>query len=78
MILSSQEPTEVQLSKLKSKLYRKNLKCIVVISFPKILCMHFLTVQLNRTLIKKNQKHEGYAKVHKISGNLTVQSLFSH
>ena len=48
VILSSQEPTEVQLSKLKSKLYRKNLKCILVIVLnPKNLCMHFLTAQLN-------------------------------
>ena len=31
-ILSSQEPTEVQLSKLKLKLYWKNQKCILVIA----------------------------------------------
>ena len=54
MILSSKEPTEVQLSKLKLKLYRKNQKYILIIALnPKILYMHFLTAQLNRTLIKK-------------------------
>ena len=54
VILSSQEPTEVQLSKLKLKLYRKNQKRILVIALnPKILYMHFLTAQLNRTLIEK-------------------------
>ena len=75
MILSSQEPTAVQLSKLKLKLYRKNLKCILVIALnPKILYMRFLTAQLNRTLMKKNHKEEGYAKMHKISGNLIFQS----
>ena len=52
--LSSQEPTEVQLSKLKLKLYRKNQKNILVIALnPKILYMHFLTAQLNKSLIKK-------------------------
>ena len=51
MILSSQEPTELQISKLKFKLYRKNQRCILVIALnPKILYMHFLTVQLNRTI----------------------------
>ena len=75
MILSSQEPTEVQISKLKLKLRRKNQKCILAIALnPKILYMRFLTAQLNRTLMKKNHKHEGYAKMHKISGNLTFQS----
>ena len=54
MILSSQEPTEVQISKLKLKLYRKNQKCIFAIALnPKILYMRFLTVHSNRTLIKK-------------------------
>ena len=62
--------TEVQISKLKLKLYRKNQKCISVIELnPKILYMRFLTAQLNRTLMK-NHRHEGYAKMHKISGNL--------
>ena len=52
VILSNQEPTEVQISKLKLKLYRKNQKCILVIALnPKILYMHFLTAQLSRTLI---------------------------
>ena len=75
MILSSQEPTEVQISKLKLKLCRKNQKCILVIALnPMILYMRFLTAQLNRTLIKKIHRHEGYAKMHKISGNLTFQS----
>ena len=74
VILSSQKPTEVQISKLELKLYRKNQKCILVIALnPTILYMHFLTAQLNRTLIKKI-KHEGFAKMHKISGNLTFQS----
>ena len=75
MILSSQEPTEVQISKLKLKLRRKNQKCILVIALnPKILYMRFLTAQLNRTLMEKNHKLEGYAKMHKISGNLIFQS----
>ena len=75
MIKSSQGPTEVQISKLKLKLCRKNQKCILVIALnPMILYMRFLTAQLNRTLMKKNHKHEGYAKMHKISGNLTFQS----
>ena len=53
MNLSSQEPIEVQISKLKFRLYRKNQKCILVIALdPKILQMRFLTAQLNRTLIK--------------------------
>ena len=50
MNLASQEPTdlEVQISKLKLKPYRK--KCISVIALnEKILYMHFLTAQLNRT-----------------------------
>ena len=48
MILSSQEPIDVQISKLKLKLCRKNQKCILVIALnPKILCMRFLTAQLN-------------------------------
>ena len=46
---------------------------LVIALNPKILHMHFLTAQLNRALIKKNHKHEGYAKMHKISGNLTFQ-----
>ena len=79
MILSSQEPTGVQISKLKLKLYKKNQKCFLVIALnPNILCMRFLTAQLNRTLIKKNQRHEGYAKMHKISGYLTFQRQFSY
>ena len=74
MILSSQEPTEVQISKLKLRLCRKNQKCILVIALnPKILYMRFLTAQLNRTLMEKNHKHKGYAKMDKISGNLTFQ-----
>ena len=32
VILLSQEPTELQISKLKFKLYRKNQKCILVIA----------------------------------------------
>ena len=36
--------------------------------------MRFLTAQLNITLMKKNHEHEGYTKMHKISGNLTFQS----
>ena len=49
LILSSQEPTEVQISKVKLKLCRKNQKCILVIALnPKILYMSFLTAQLNR------------------------------
>ena len=52
--LSSQEPTEVQISKLKLKLFRKNQKCMLVIALnPKILYMRFLTAQLNRTLMNK-------------------------
>ena len=75
MILSSQEPTEVQISKLKLKLCRKNQKCILVTALnPMLLYMRFLTAQLNRTLMKKNHKHEGYAKMHKISVNFTFQS----
>ena len=54
MILSSQEPTEVQISKLKLKRCRKNQKCDFVIALnPKILYMRFLTAELNRTLMKK-------------------------
>ena len=46
VILSSQEPTEVQISKLKLKLCRKNQKCILVIALnPKILSMSFLTAK---------------------------------
>ena len=79
MILSSREPTEVQISKLKLKLCRKNQKRILVITLnPKIVYMRFLTAQLNRTLMKKIRKHERYAKMHKISGNLTVKSEFSY
>ena len=53
MILSNQEPTEVQIS-LKLKLCRKNQKCMLVIALnPKILYMRFQSVQLNRTLMKK-------------------------
>ena len=66
VILSSQEPTEVQISNLKLELYRKNKKYILVIALnPNILYMRFLTAQLTRTLIKK-LRHEGYAKMHKI------------
>ena len=55
VILSSQEPTEVQISKLKLNLRRKNQKCILVIALnPKILYMRFLTAQLIRTLMKKS------------------------
>ena len=54
MIQSSQEPTEVQISKLKLKLCTKNQKCILVIALnPMILYMRFLTAQLNRTMMKK-------------------------
>ena len=75
MILSSQEPTEVQILKLKLTICRKNQKCILVIALnPMILYIRFLTAQLNKTLMKKNYKHEGYTKMHKISGNLTFQS----
>ena len=53
-ILSSQEPTEVQKSKLKLRLCRKKQRCILVIALnPKILYMRFLTAQLKRTLMKK-------------------------
>ena len=79
MILSSQEPTEVQISKLKLRTCRKNQKCDLVIALnPKILYMRFLTAQLNGTLMKNNHKHEGYAKMHKISGNFTFQSSCSY
>ena len=54
MILLSQEPIKVEISKLKLKLCRKNQKCILVIALnPKIVYMRFLTAQLNRTLMKK-------------------------
>ena len=54
------------------KFCRKNQKCILVTALnPMILYMRFLTAQLNKTLMKKNHKHEGYAKMHKISGNFT-------
>ena len=54
VILSSQEPTEVQISKSKLKLCRKNKKCISVIALnPKIIYMRFLTAQFIRTLMKK-------------------------
>ena len=50
-----QEPTEVQIFKLRLKLCRKNQKCIFVIALNrKILYMRFLTAQLKRTLIKKS------------------------
>ena len=53
--LSSQELTEVHISKLKFKLYRKKSEMYLAIAFnPKILYMRFLTAQLNRTLIKKS------------------------
>ena len=74
MNLSNQEPTEVQINiKVKIEIYRKkNKKGILVIALnPKILYMRFLTAHLKRTLIKKNQRHKRYAKMHKISGNLT-------
>ena len=59
MILSSQEHTEVQISKLKLKLYRINQKCfLVIILNPKIIRIY----ALNITLISKNHRHEGYAK----------------
>ena len=76
MILSSQEPTEVQLSKLKLKLYRKIQKSILVIALnPKILHnMHFQSAQLNRTWIKKIINMKDTHLIHKISGNLTFQS----
>ena len=55
VILSPQEPTEVQMSKLKLKLRRKNQKCILVIELnPMILYMRFLNAQLNRTLMKNS------------------------
>ena len=80
MILSSQEPTAVQLSKLKLKLYRKNLKCILVIALnPKILYMRFLTAQLNRTLIKKiinmknTQKCTKYQEILLFKANFRIE-----
>ena len=40
--------------KVKIETLQKKQKCILVIALnPKILYMHFLTAQLNRTLIKK-------------------------
>ena len=57
------------------KLGRKNQKCILITALNSmILYMRFLTAQLNRTLMEKKHKHEGYAKMHKISGNFTFQS----
>ena len=54
MILSSQEPTEVQISQLKLNFFRKNQKSILVFALnPKILYMPFLTARLNRTSMKK-------------------------
>ena len=54
VILSSQEPTEVQISKLKLKLCSKKQKCILVIVLNlKISYMRFQTAHLNRTLMKK-------------------------
>ena len=38
--------------------------------------MRFLTAQLNRKLNLKNHRHEGYAKMHKTSGNLTYKANF--
>ena len=77
--LSSHEPTEVHISKLKLKLYRKNQKCFLLIALnPKILYMRFLTAQLNRTVIKKNHRHEGYSKMHNISGILNFPSKFAY
>ena len=51
VILSSHEPTKVQILKLKLKLCRKYQKCILVIALnPKVLyIMRVLTAQLNRT-----------------------------
>ena len=62
--------------KVKIETLQKNQKCILVIALnPKILYMRFLTAQLNRTLMKKNHKHEGYSKMHKISGNFDFSQL---
>ena len=70
MNLSSQEPTKVQISTLS-----KNKKCILVIALnPKILYMCLLIGQLNKTLNKRNHRNKGYAKMHKILGNLTFQN----
>ena len=72
--LSSEEFTEVQISKLKLKLYRKHKECILVIDF--IYTYSNCSVKLN--IDKKNHRHEGYAKMHNISGNSTSQSQFSY
>ena len=59
------------------KLYGKNRICILVIALnPKILYMRFLTAQLNRTLLKKNHKHEGYAKCTKYQESWLFKANF--
>ena len=70
--LSSQEFTEVQISKLKLKLYRKNKECILVIDF--IYTYSNCSVTLN--IDKKNHRHEGYAKMHNISGIRLLKANF--
>ena len=46
---------------------------LVIALNPKISYIRFLTAQLNN-IDEKNHKHEGYAKMYKISGNFTFQS----
>ena len=61
MILSSQEPTEVPISKLKFKFCRKNQKCILVTALnPKILYMRFITARLNARLNRAYMKQEAH------------------
>ena len=38
----------------------------------------FSNCSVKQNIEKKNHKHEGYAKMDKISGNLTFQSKFSY
>ena len=74
MILSSQESTEVQISKLKLKLKSEMYFSYCINGSKDFIYMRFLTAQLNRTLMEKNHNDEGYPKMHKISGNLNFQS----
>ena len=74
VILSSQEPTEVQISKLKLKLQKKSEMYFSYCIESKDFMYAFSNCSVKQNIDEKNHKHEGYAKMHKISGNLTFQS----
>ena len=73
--LSSQEFTEVQISKLKLKLYRKNKECILVIDFIYTYSNCSVKLNIDKKIIdtKVTQKCTTYQEIRLLKANFRIE-----